>query len=79
MQRYLSTLEDYGNVTSVTALPNNESHPTMPLLREWAKLTLTTAMWKDALTSASRVSIVSFEIAHIADANLVFSLCSRDL
>ena len=57
MQRRLSTPNNKGDASLVTA-GHNISYLTTPLLREWAKLRLTAGSWKDALESATNVSIL---------------------
>ena len=65
MQRCLSTPESSGDASWKAA--RNDNAPTLhatlhlltptPLLREWAKLKLTSRSWKDALAAANDVSL----------------------
>ena len=59
-QRCLSTAEDDGDPAqhSNAAMP----HTATPLLREWAKATLSYCFWKDALVTTVSVSISSCSV-----------------
>ena len=71
LQRYLSTPE--GSIDTTLHSP-----PSMPLLREWAKSTLTGGSWRDALVSALNVSTSFVSTPRGLDSQLVYSLQPRD-
>ena len=59
-QRYLSTPDSDGHNLLTTTLGTNMETPRTdptPLLKEWAKATLASRSWRDALVTAVNVSI----------------------
>ena len=59
-QRYLSTPESDGHSLLTTTLGINAATPCTdptPLLKDWAKATLASRSWRDALVTAVNVSI----------------------
>ena len=68
-QRYLSTPESDDHNLLTTTLGANAATPRTdptPLLREWAKATLASRSWRDALVTAANVSISYCHLSLVA-------------
>ena len=68
-QRYLSTPESDNQNFLTTTLATNAATPRTdltPILREWAKATLASRSWRDALVTAANVSISYYRLSLVA-------------